>query len=131
MTLDGIGALYSSPVKIDAEGRYPAHLKTKIALGAAEGLERYLTNVTVVQGGGTSQEGRGWAFVEPLLGEQKWREHRARVVVQPRRIWVAGGKMGIEYCVTDICVQARPATARRRPFAHDDTAQLLAGLSGI
>ena len=53
------------------------------------------------------------------------------VVAQPRRIWVAGEKFGIEYCVTDICVQARPAAARQRPFAHDDTVQLLAVLAAF
>ena len=127
LTTDAIRTLYASPVKVDEEGRYSAHPKTKIALGAAAGFDRYLTNVTAVLEGGATKEGRGWAFVEPLLGECKWKQHRARVVVQPRRIWVAGGKFGLEYGVSDICVLARATVARRKPFARDDTVELLAG----
>ena len=127
LTTDAIRPLCASPVKVDEEGRYSAHLKTKIALGAAEGFDRYLTDVTAVLEGGATKEGRGWPFVEPLLGEQQWKQHRARVVVQPRRIWAAGGKFGLEHCVSDICVRARAAASRREPFARDDTVELLAG----
>ena len=49
LPIDAIGFLYSSPVKVDEEGRYIAHLRTKIALGAAEGFERRLTNITEKQ----------------------------------------------------------------------------------
>ncbi len=128
LTADAIGPLYSSPVKVDEEGRYSAHLRTKIAVGAAEGLERHLTNITVVMDGGAAQEGSGWAFIEPLLGEQQWRQHRARIVVQPRRMWVAAGKYGLEYAVTDLCVLARVVAPRSRPFARDDTVRLLGDL---
>ena len=48
LTPEAARTLFSSPVKVDEEGRYGAHLKTKIALGAADGFERFLTNVTAV-----------------------------------------------------------------------------------
>ena len=79
--------------------------------------------------GGATQEGRGWAFVEPLLGDSGWKQHHARVVVQPRRIWVAAGKFGLQWEVTDICVLTRPTAGRSKPFGRDGTVELLAGLA--
>ena len=120
-----IDVMYSSPIKVDEQGRYAASLRAKINLG---GIDRHLTQVTFVRGNDVPEEGAGWEFVEPRLGEQKWRNHRARTVLEARRIWIVGKKFGLTYSITDIAVREKP-TARPTPFANDQTVETLTALA--
>lgn len=120
-----IDVMYSSPIKVDEQGRYAPHVRAKMNLG---GIDRFLTQVTFVRSNGVPEEGCGWEFVEPRLGEQKWRQHRARMVLEARRIWIVGKKFGVTYCITDLAVRER-AERRVTPFANDSTVEALASLS--
>lgn len=112
-----IEVMYSSPLKIDPDGRYAPNLRAKMNLG---GIDKFLTQVTFVRAAGGVEEGAGWEFVEPRLGEHKWRQHRARVVLEARRIWIVGKKFGLTYSITNIAVREK-AEARPNPFASDST----------
>ena len=46
-------------------------------------------------------------------------------------MWAAAGKFGLDYAVTDLCVLARAVVPRGRPFARDDTVQLLGRLGAL
>ena len=119
-----IDLMYCSPVKIDDSGRYGPNLRTKMNLS---GIDRFLTRVVFVRSNGTPEEGSGWDFVEPRLGEKKWRQHRARMVLEARRIWVVNKRFGLNYSITDLAVKERAET-RPSPFASDSTVEALASL---
>jgi hypothetical protein len=120
-----IDFMYSSPIKIHEEGKYAPSLRAKMNLA---GIDKYLTQVVWVKASGLPEEGAGWDFVEPRLGEHKWRQHRARLVLEARRIWIVGKKFGLTYSITDIAVREK-AEARPKPFANDTTIEHLASLA--
>ena len=119
-----IDLMYCSPLKVDESGRYAPHLRTKMNLA---GIDRFLTRVVFVRVNGTCEEGSGWDFVEPRLGEKKWRQHRARMVLEARRIWVVNKRFGLSYSITDLAVKEK-GEARPSPFASDSTVEALAAL---
>lgn len=124
-TATEIDVMYSSPIKVDEQGRYAPHLRAKMNLG---GIDKFLTQVTFVRSNGVPEEGAGWEFVEQRLGEQKWRQHRARMVLEARRIWIVGKKFGLTYSITDLAVREK-AERRQTPFANDSTVEALASLA--
>ena len=119
-----IEVMYTSPLKVDESGKYPPHVKAKMNL---YGIDKFLTRVVVVQANGVPEEGAGWDFVEPRLGEHKWRAHRARMVLEARRIWVVNKRFGLTYSITDLAVREK-AEMRPNPFATDSTVEALASL---
>lgn len=122
-----IDVMYSSPVRVDEQGKYAPNLRAKMNLG---GIDKYLTQLTFVKTNGVPEEGSGWEFVEPRLGEHKWRQHRARMVLEARRIWIVGKKFGLTYSITNIAVREKCET-RPNPFANDSTVEQLASLSAM
>jgi hypothetical protein len=120
-----IDVMYSSPIKVDEQGKYAPHLRAKMNLS---GIDKYLTHVTFVRSNGVPEEGSGWDFVEQRLGEQKWRQHRSRMVLEARRIWIVGKKFGLTYSITDLAVREK-AERRPTPFAQDSTVEALASLA--
>jgi hypothetical protein len=112
-----IDVMFTAPCKVDESGNYAPHVSTRMVLG---GCDRYLTQVTYVQASGTALEGAGWEFVEPLLGANKWRQNRARMVIEARRIWVIGRKFGMSFFITDLAVREQPER-RQTPFKCDRT----------
>lgn len=124
-TATEIDVMYTSPVKVDETGRWAPHLRARMNLG---GIDRYLTQVTYVRANDTPEEGCGWDFVEPRLGEQKWRGHRARMVLEARRIWIVNRKFGLTYSIRDIAVRERPQK-RATPFTCDNSVECLGALS--
>ena len=119
-----INLMYSSPITIDEQGRYAPNVRAKMNLG---GYDKYLTQVTFVRCNGVPEEGAGWDFVQSRLGEQKWRQHRARMVLEARRLWIVGRKFGLTYSITDIAVRERDGR-RSVPFANDSTVETLTNL---
>ncbi len=119
-----IDVMYSSPIKTDETGRYAPNLRTKMNLA---GIDRFLTRVVLVRSNGMPEEGAGWDFVEPRLGEHKWRQHRARMVLEARRIWIVNKRFGLNYSITDLAVREK-ADLRPSPFASDSTVEALASL---
>lgn len=119
-----LDVMYSSPIRVDETGRYAPNLRAKMNLG---GIDKYLTQVTFVRSNDTPEEGAGWDFVEPRLGEQKWRQHRARMVLEARRIWIVGKRFGLTYSITDLAVRELPQR-RPTPFANDSTVEALSQL---
>jgi len=119
-----IDVMYNSPIKVDETGRWAPHIRAKMNLG---GIDKYLTQVTYVRANGTPDHGCGWEFVEPRLGEQKWRGHRARVVIEARRLWIVGRKFGLTYTITDIAVREKPEK-RATPFTCDNSVECLGAL---
>lgn len=98
-----IDVMYCSPMKVDEQGRYAPTVRAKMNLG---GLVNFLTRVTFVHANGHPEEGAGWEFVQSRLGEQKWRQHRARMVLEARRIWIVGRDLfGLTYSITDVAVR--------------------------
>lgn len=120
-----IDVMYSSPIKVDEQGKYAPHLRAKMNLS---GIDKFLTHVTFVRSNGVPEEGSGWEFVEQRLGEQKWRQHRSRMVLEARRIWIVGKKFGLTYSITDLAVREK-AERRATPFANDSTVDRLASLA--
>ena len=108
---------YSSPVKIDEEGKYKPKLRTKIALA---GIDKYLTEVTFIDIHKNTQRGSGWAFVEAKLGETKWRGYKTRCVVQPRLWVVSRKKYGLSYEITELAIKEKEIE-RGSQFEKDDT----------
>lgn len=119
-----IEVMYTSPLKIDEMGKYAPYVKAKMNLS---GIDKFLTRVVVVQANGVPEEGVGWEFVEPRLGEHKWRQHRARMVLEARRIWIVNKRFGLTYSITDLAVREK-AESRPNPFALDSTVEALAAL---
>lgn len=119
-----IEVMYTSPLKIDESGKYPPHIKAKLNLA---GIDKYLTRIVLVHANGVPEEGSGWDFVEPRLGEHKWRQHRARIVIEARRIWIVNKRFGLTYSITDLAVREK-AEARPNPFTSDSTVEALAAL---
>ena len=108
---------YTSSIKIDEEGKYKPTLRTKIALA---GIDKYLTEVTFVDMNKSWQRGSGWEFVEPKLGETKWKGYKARCVLQPR-LWIsAKNKYGLNYEITELAV-IQQETEKGSQFDKDDT----------
>jgi len=116
-----IDVMYSSPIKIDESGKYAPNLRAKMNLA---GIDKFLTQVTVVRANGVPEEGAGWEFVEPRLGEQKWRQHKARMVLEARRIWIVNKRFGLTYSITDLAVREKAET-RPNPFAYDNSVEAL------
>jgi len=116
-----IDVMYSSPIKVDESGKYAPNLRAKMNLA---GIDKFLTQVTVVRANGVPEEGAGWDFVEPRLGEQKWRQHKARMVLEARRIWIVNKRFGLTYSITDLAVREK-AEARPNPFAYDNSVEAL------
>jgi hypothetical protein len=112
-----VDLMYTSPLRIDESGRYAPKLRVKFNLS---GIEKFLTQVNFRRDSGTWEEGVGWDFVQQRLGEDKWFLHRARLVLEARRIWIVGRKFGLTYSASHIAVREKPRQ-RSRPFAHDNT----------
>jgi hypothetical protein len=118
-----IDVMFTAPCKVDESGKYAPNMRAKINLGG----DKYLTQVTYVQVSGTALEGAGWEFVEPLLGVTKWRQNRARMVIEARRIWVIGRKFGMSFSITDLAVREQPER-RQTPFKCDRTVDVMSCL---
>ena len=115
--------MYTSPIRVDEENKYPPNVRAKLNLS---GLDKFLTRIVLVDSEGRSEEGFGWEFVEPRLGDSKWRAHRARMVVEARRIWIVNRRFGLTFTITDLAIREEAAT-RPNPFAADSTLEVLAG----
>lgn len=121
-TKEEIDVMYQSPLREDPQQRWPPSLKAKLNLS---GIQRFLTNVRVMKPDGSYEDGSGWAFVSSHLGDTKWKGCRACAVIDLRRIWSAGRRVGLNLSVTDLKVWIQDDT-RHSVFDDDKEASYLA-----